>query len=83
MACPPITRPRSREFPPCKQALGITYPTVIGDKTPALFKNYSAGSMPTLYVIDKQGNIRLQESGFDSGNGLSKVDELIETLLKE
>ena len=76
----PSTQP---QIPAVKQALGVTYPTVIGDKTPSLLKNYSASGLPMLYVIDKQGNIRLQEAGFDSVNGLAKADKLIDTLLKE
>ena len=70
-------------IPALKTALGITYPTVIGLKTPDLLKNYDSGNLPTLYVIDKQGNVRLEEKGFDNEGKLSRVDELIKTLLEE
>lgn len=70
-------------IPLVKQALGVTYPTPIGEKTPEFFKKYSAGSLPMLYVIDKQGIIRLQETGFDNVNKLKKVDGLVQKLLDE
>ena len=71
------------QIPQVKQALGITYPTVIGMKTPELLKSYDSGSLPTLYVIDKRGNVRYNEAGFDPGRGLSKADALVGALLKE
>ncbi len=61
----------------------LAYPTVIGMKTPELLKNFASDSLPTLYVIDRQGTICLTERGFDTGSKLSNAEELLQTLLNE
>ena len=70
-------------IPQVQQALGMTYPIMIANKAPDIAEKYSTGSIPALYVIDKEGKIRDVESGFDPSTGLSKVDDLIARLLEE
>ncbi len=70
-------------IPRVQQSLGMTYPIMIANKAPDIAEKYSIGSIPALYVIDKEGKIRDVESGFNPSAGLSKVDDLIARLLEE
>ena len=71
------------QIPQVKQALGITYPIMIALKSPDIIKEYGAGAIPTMYVIDKKGDIRKTQQGLDPKKGLADIDELIGQLLQE
>ena len=76
----PISQP---QIPEVQKALGMTYPIMIAMKAPDILKKYATGSIPALYVIDKQGDIRVVNQGFDPQKGMADVEELIDKLLNE
>ncbi|MDD2890099.1 MAG: TlpA disulfide reductase family protein, partial [bacterium] len=62
------------------QKNGIKHPVLIGNEEVA--KNYSIRGIPTTYIIDKQGKIVTQHTGFGKETAEQLESELIE-LLKE
>jgi thiol-disulfide isomerase/thioredoxin len=59
---------------------GIKYPVLIGNEEVA--KNYSIRGIPTTYILDKQGKIVTQHTGFGKGTAEQLESELTK-LLKE
>jgi len=70
-------------IPTVVKALGVTYPIMIGSKSPTLLEKYRAESIPTLYVIDKKGDLRKVENGYDRVHGLQELDTLVGQLIEE
>ena len=71
-------------IPAVQQALGMTYPIMIGSKAPEIFRQYPGnGGIPVLYLIDKQGRIKHMQEGYDPAKGMSQVDAMIQGLLEE
>jgi thiol-disulfide isomerase/thioredoxin len=70
-------------IPAVQKALGMTYPIMIATKAPEILQKYGAGSIPTLYVIDKRGDVRLVSEGFDPNKGLTAVEDLVDKLRDE
>lgn len=53
-----------------KTDLGVTYPTVFMTDLTDLDKFYDFSSIPSLYVIDRNGDVRLSQSGYDPSGHL-------------
>ena len=70
-------------IPSVQQALGMTYPIMIASKAPEIAQKFSTGSIPALFVIDKKGNVRHTQTGYDPEGGMRKVDALVADLLDE
>ncbi|MHB8634882.1 MAG: redoxin domain-containing protein [Fimbriimonadaceae bacterium] len=67
------------------KALGIHYPVLI-DGDGVNWTNYHQEFWPTVYVIDKKGDVRYRwvgELGFNGQNGFAEVTKVIERLRKE
>lgn len=67
------------------KALGITYPVLI-DGQNKNWNDYRQQVWPTVYVIDKQGNVRYQWSGelqWNGEDGFGQLTAAIEKLRKE
>lgn len=54
-----------------KRKKGVTYPIVLG--TPEMIKAYKVESLPTLYILDKNGNIADSHQGFWDRKALKKA----------
>lgn len=72
-----------QNIPTVLKELGITYPYMIASKSPTITEKYECGALPTLYVIDKKGNIRRKEQGLNQRDGLSEIDSLVGKLVEE
>ena len=72
-----------KNIPAVQKELGITFPVMIAEKAPQITAKYDASNLPTIYVIDKKGKIRMVEQGLDRRRGLDAVDELVGDLVKE
>ncbi|HEY5369534.1 MAG TPA: TlpA disulfide reductase family protein [Hanamia sp.] len=57
---------------------GITYPVLLDKNN--VNQDYRVSSYPTLYLIDKKGNVIYAESGFDE-SATTKLEELIKSNL--
>ena len=68
------------QIPAAAQALGITYPLVVSDDIPDINENYNVDSLPTLIMIDRQGNIAGVQTGYHAPGDL---EAKVITLLKE
>ena len=67
------------------KAIGITYPVLI-DGEGANWNRYHQEVWPTVYVIDKKGQLRYKWVGelqWDGQNGYGEVTKVIEALRKE
>ncbi len=65
--------------------LGITYPVLL-DQTGENWKRWAQRCWPTVYLIDKQGRVRIAWEGeleYQGRGGFATVTQFIETLLKE
>jgi thiol-disulfide isomerase/thioredoxin len=61
----------------------LTYP-ILWDQDNAVKNSYSIGAIPVTYLIDKQGKIRYEHSGFTSKEfDIPPLEEAINALLKE
>ena len=79
-----VDDPNSQEqVPRAKQALGITYPIMLATKFPEIIKKYGSDAIPTMYIIDKNGDIRKIQQGLDPKKGLADIDDLVDKLLSE
>jgi thiol-disulfide isomerase/thioredoxin len=57
-------------IPTLKQEFGITYPIVLLDQVPGMDKQFTYTYLPTLYIIDKRGNVRHKVEGYDPNHRL-------------
>jgi len=67
------------------KGLGITYPVLI-DTDGANWNRYQQEYWPTVYVIDKKGNVRYHwvgELGYNGQDGYGAVTRVVEALRKE
>jgi thiol-disulfide isomerase/thioredoxin len=64
-----------------KETFGIKYP-VASDSHAATSKAYNVSSLPTLFVIDRNGVVRDVAIGYDPGQD-AEVEQLVKTLLAE
>ena len=65
--------------------LGITYPVLL-DQSAQNWKRWGQRCWPTVYLIDKQGRVRIAWEGeleYQGRGGFAKATQMIETLLKE
>jgi len=62
------------------EELGINYPVVLYPEVPDILDKYPFESLPTLFVIDKKGNVRGKVTGY---NPNSHLEPYIVTLLEE
>lgn len=65
---------------PVAKELKMTYPITFADDIPDVQSKYAFNSLPTLFVIDKQGTVRYKMVGYDPS---AKLDAIITTLLNE
>lgn len=61
----------------------MTYLVAADSQTRDGFENYKIESLPTTVVIDKKGNVRATEVGFDPDGTEAKLESLIRRLLAE
>lgn len=67
------------------EKLGVTYP-IPWDMESKVKSFYGIGAIPVTYLIDKNGKIRLEHSGFELPGGLEFIEELrkaIEELISQ
>ncbi len=66
------------QIPAMAKTLGITYPLVVADDVPDINDNYGTDSLPTMIMIDRQGNVADAKSGLHSPEELeAKVRGLL------
>ncbi len=58
----------------------VTYPVLLGNMDVA--RAYGVRSIPSMFLLDKQGRIRLHRIGFNEEIG-NEIEEKLQTLLKE
>jgi thiol-disulfide isomerase/thioredoxin len=68
------------QVPTAQKELGITYPIVMVGEIPGIENQFDFTTIPSLYVIDKKGQIRLHVPGYDPN---SNLEEQVKALLKE
>ena len=68
------------QIPAAAAALGITYPLVVADDIPDINDHYSTDSLPTLLIIDRQGNIADAQQGYHNP---AELEAKVAALLKE
>jgi alkyl hydroperoxide reductase subunit AhpC len=61
--------------------MGISYP-VLSDPDGETTRVYKAFALPTMFVIDKSGKIRVASVGYSSA-GLDKTERLLSELLAD
>ncbi len=67
------------QIPAAEKELGINYPVVLASDLQGDVASYSTGSIPSLYMIDKMGKIRVQQDGYDpNGNVEDQVKGLLD-----
>jgi thiol-disulfide isomerase/thioredoxin len=62
------------------EAMGITYPILVG--TPEVVRDYGVNPIPTGFLIDREGNLRLKIVGF-SKEIHKRMSQEIQTLIRE
>jgi thiol-disulfide isomerase/thioredoxin len=78
--CPEFDRERKLEnIKDAVRELGITYPIAVDNEFYNWY-NYDVHAWPTIFIIDKKGEIRYRHIGEGS---YKKTEETIESLLKE
>lgn len=68
------------QIPDTAKELGINYPIVLASDLKGDVASYSTGSIPSLYIIDKKGKIRVQQDGYDPNGNL---DDQVKAILDE
>jgi cytochrome c biogenesis protein CcmG, thiol:disulfide interchange protein DsbE len=68
------------QVPAAAKEFGINYPMVYALDTPEIVQAYPAGSIPTMYIIDKSGKIRRHIVGYGSG---ANLEQIVAELVKE
>lgn len=68
------------QIPAAAAQLGITYPLVVADDVPDINDNYGTDSLPTMILIDRQGNIADVQSGYHNP---AQLEAKITSLLAE
>ena len=68
------------QIPGVAAQLGITYPLAVADDIPDINDNYSTDSLPTMILIDRQGNIADVQSGYHAP---AELEAKITSLLAE
>jgi hypothetical protein len=58
-----------------KTAHGLTYPLALDVNRQTT--RYGSGSIPTLYIIDREGIVQFYEVGFHEAETISKIEELL------
>ena len=59
-----------------KEKLNITFPILL-DKYALVYKSYKLQKMPTVVVIDKDGNISYFHGGYTPGDELVLLEHLL------
>jgi thiol-disulfide isomerase/thioredoxin len=68
------------QIPEFVKEMKIEYPIMHAGQIPNLIDHFRPSSLPTAYIIDKEGRIAAQAAGYDPGGSLSAK---VESLLKE
>lgn len=63
--------------PDMQKQLGINYPIVFRDDIPGMEEAYTFDGIPTLFLIDRSGQIREVISGYDPSQSLEAKVELL------
>ncbi len=68
------------QVPAAIKALGINYPVVFASDSPDIAASYPTQALPTMFILDRKGNLRGAQTGYDPSG---RWEERIEVLLNE
>lgn len=63
--------------------IGVSYPMALAIDNPDIENYFPHNSIPTLFVLDKQGRAAYMENGFDPVDKLEGVEQAVKKLLAE
>ncbi|HZO90993.1 MAG TPA: TlpA disulfide reductase family protein [Chthonomonadaceae bacterium] len=67
--------------PQMRRELGMTYPIIFAEDIPDIADKYNSPSIPTLYVIDRKGQIRSRIEGYTPGD--TSLEEQVKELINQ
>ncbi len=79
----PTSKDVAIEVEGAKSDIGFQYPVMLAIDNPQIENYFPHQSIPSLFVLDKEGRGAAHETGYDPVNGFSSLEKTIQKLLAE